>query len=478
MKVVCLFTALTFCVVDISYGTANKRSLSDSQNLATPFTSSNKIRLVLQNFIETIGKGNRLFFDFSEFISVDKDNPLQTDGELKLFTKKKKIDAAWINLQNSYIALRDAIPVDFPSADYSSSFNLFIWESLKNAYDAILSNYDASLFSDPPSEDYVGMIGISFELSEKKDELTVTIIDNGAGKLAAPASHKKEWPYSQIYSGGEGDASGMIENLAKKTNAVYRRAQFTKERETITSLRIPLNSFELKDKTEVLNLLVFEPSLPTEVKEVQRKWKSALTHSQLFDENRQIIPNKNQNPDKRIVYHYTSYDFVSWIEEFGFYQEIGRHTFYTKIRSNYTHTLGTFVFAFYPQKDLIEIIERLRISTNSLSSLSKVESVPRQVIHALKKMDSVPAWIALLILSDKENQFGHIPSTMIDWKETVRATAINLILEKEQFGSKLSLAEMNQIIDDIEGRINQIKSYLNAKKEQSGDTVLNYYHSA
>lgn len=142
------------------------------------------------------------------------------------------------------------------------------------------------------------------------------------------------------------------------------------------------------------------------------------------NEIKQII----QSGSEKMVYHLTSLDSISFILRYGFYSTIGRAILNEKIKTT-TPGSGSVILAF---KVPVENVEDATDGTGLALSRNVSKSIPPELIEDLKRnyTGENKALVSILEQMAASGNAGYFDPDLIDWKETLRATAIyNLEME-------------------------------------------------
>ncbi len=152
-------------------------------------------------------------------------------------------------------------------------------------------------------------------------------------------------------------------------------------------------------------------------------------YSDLFDVNGFIIEFNNTDSSERMVYCKLPYALVPFIGTYGLYSKIGNGIVRKNIRESIIPS-GDFLLALYVPANLIVTDGRW---SAALSEAAKVQSVNKEFLEhlgACERYYNIPACKNLLtMLKTLQNgrSIGYMHPGFIDWKESVRATAICML---------------------------------------------------
>lgn len=230
---------------------ATSQTESTSQALETSLTgtdapskssSAGKVKAALEGFIDAVGAGERILFEF---------------GEGHGFPQRGVYDSnrrRWEEKLNSFydkiIGLSYAIPVQYNPRRIDSSYSLstHLQYLSGNGYDGVASFYDPQACRQGPPEDYKGVVTVSFKLKGKN--FVITIADNGMGESAANSDRKEVLMNANLsfYTGGAGLSLDEIKRLARKSSVGFMPYKSSAEiRRTETVLTIPIKRLVLKE---------------------------------------------------------------------------------------------------------------------------------------------------------------------------------------------------------------------------------------
>ncbi|MDD3375771.1 MAG: hypothetical protein PHY73_08655 [Candidatus Omnitrophica bacterium] len=174
----------------------------------------------------------------------------QADG-MKSFDKDvdSRIAADYQRIDDMFHSFVFKFRENFPFT-YSGLLDGSIYESLKNAYDAIVAVHDSYLNPKGVPENYKGKISIL--ITVEKDNFVISIFDNGIGDSVEEKDFKERKKYlldpsrQTVYLGGEGIGETIFKKVKSKGGDVILEKGRLAQARTESRIVIPISAFERK----------------------------------------------------------------------------------------------------------------------------------------------------------------------------------------------------------------------------------------